>query len=752
MPSSYNHSNSTVAEILAEGKRLHKRGELNLAGDTYTQVLEQDERNSDALYLSGLIKYRKGEVSQAITLINKAIVCAPQNALALASLGQIYLDQRRYVEALTNFTSAFKFSPNNANICNGLGLSLFSLEDYDVSRTALERSISIDPKFFDARFNLGTLESKLGNTELARRHYLTCLRLRPNDADVFNSIGALFFSQRLFDQALALFEQALNRNACSAEAHNNIGAIYIERKEYALALQHFLCATGLRASFAQAHVNAAMANHLLGQTSVAIETVELATRISPNFQPLPYYARAFMDLEPVYQSTMQMHQARHKYQLQLQRLADYRAKLDGEGRSAFEALLGYVTPFYLPYHGLNDKELQVQYGRCIAPRQITPGVSSMPNKVLAQRPIRVGIVSSFFYDHSNWKIPIESWLSALHGKVEINAYYTGHKQDDCTAKAIQLVDKFYQDLSFEELRGQIKQDQIDVLIYPEIGMSALTARLASYRLAPVQATSWGHPVTSGLPSIDYFLSSELMEPEQAQSWYSEKLVCLPGLSFVCTPTVLKSRANARTSIGLSDDDCVFLCVQNISKYLPQYDSLYAEIATQVEACKFVFIKVTSEFTQQRFEQRLQQAFERLGLDVYQHCVFLDRLDKISFTALNQMADVCLDTPQWSGCNSSLEAISLDLPIVTYAGDSMRGRHTLAMYQQMGVEGLVAHTPKQYVDIACRLAQDVVWRTVKRNEISEHKVRLSEGLDSLQIALLQFFDDSLSETKQPNDLV
>ena len=44
--------------------------------------------------------------------------------------------------------------------------------------------------------------------------------------------------------------------------------------------------------------------------------------------------------------------------------------------------------------------------------------------------------------------------------------------------------------------------QLDVAVFPELGMSPRTWRLAMLRSAPVQAVGWGHPVTTGLPSID----------------------------------------------------------------------------------------------------------------------------------------------------------------------------------------------------------------------------------------------------------
>src|SRR5207344_3135603 len=75
----------------------------------------------------------------------------------------------------------------------------------------------------------------------------------------------------------------------------------------------------------------------------------------------------------------------------------------------------------------------------------------------------------------------------------------------------------------------ILRQELDVLIYPEVGMDEMTLKLAALRLAPTQVAAWGHPETTGLPTIDHYLSAADFEPADAQSHYSERLVALPHL-------------------------------------------------------------------------------------------------------------------------------------------------------------------------------------------------------------------------------
>ena len=81
--------------------------------------------------------------------------------------------------------------------------------------------------------------------------------------------------------------------------------------------------------------------------------------------------------------------------------------------------------------------------------------------------------------------------------------------------------------------GELMNLNLDILIYPDIGMNPFTNALGAYRIAPVQINTWGHSVTSGIDNIDYYVSSkyfELPDLEKAQELYSEKLIAQDSLS------------------------------------------------------------------------------------------------------------------------------------------------------------------------------------------------------------------------------
>lgn len=386
--------------------------------------------------------------------------------------------------------------------------------------------------------------------------------------------------------------------------------------------------------------------------------------------------------------------------------------------------VGALTPFFLPYLGCNVKDLQIKYGSWICAvmaAKYPQYTHALPQRTLNDK-IKVGIVSNYFCNHSNWKIPIKGWLEQLDRQLfSIHCFHTGDTNDFITESARSLADTFLQSSNIEVLATAIYKQGFDVLIYPGIGMDTVTLKLAALRLAPVQCASWGHPVTTGMPSIDYYISSDLMEPPDGDEHHSEKLVRLPNLSIWYEPAEPAVAVSSNLTItGLVPNDVMFLCCQNLLKYLPQHDFVFPAIAGRVGNARFVFIaSPVSELTE-KFIQRLDHAFQSRGLNLADHVSVLPSLDEADFSALNARADIFLDSIEWSGCNTVFESLPFNKPIVTMPGLFMRSRHAHAILKMMGIEDTIATSVNDYISIAVRLANDTQWREDISIRISRNK--------------------------------
>ncbi len=107
----------------------------------------------------------------------------------------------------------------------------------------------------------------------------------------------------------------------------------------------------------------------------------------------------------------------------------------------------------------------------------------------------------------------------------------------------------------------------------------------------MQCNSWGHPDTSGFPTLDYYLSSDLMEPPDGQDHYTERLVRLPNLSIYYEPLDPQPVAIDRADLGIASERRRSIGAANRSyKYLPQFDQVFPRIARAAGDCQFVFIR------------------------------------------------------------------------------------------------------------------------------------------------------------------
>ncbi len=407
------------------------------------------------------------------------------------------------------------------------------------------------------------------------------------------------------------------------------------------------------------------------------------------------------------------------------------------------------TNFYLQYQGQNDLVIPKKYGDLVHKimRANYPqwskaiSISSLPE----QDRIKIGFLSTRFRD-TNLAIWLREWVAHLNRQeFLINCYYLRDEVDEITHQFRDLSDNFYHIPSnLEQVCQQIINDQIQILIYTDIGMDTQITLMAALRLAPIQCAALGHPITSGLPTIDYYLSRVLMEPDNAQEHYTEKLVLLPNLGICIPKTKLPETVKSRSEFNLDEEAIIYLCCQSLFKYLPQHDYIFPAIAQQVPQAKFVFIEFPiSSFVNQQFKHRLAKAFTNYALNSEDYCTILPRLNEQEYLSLNLVADIFLDTFTWSGDNTTRMAIACNLPIVTSPGEFMRVRHSYGILKMLGVEDTIAYSEEEYIDIAVKLGNNCQWRQNIVDKIKLNQDKVFNDKKCL-IGLEEFFRNVVKE--------
>ncbi len=727
-------SEQTLAAAMAH----HRAGRLAEAERLYQSVCDTDPGNARAFHLYGVVAHQLGR-PDAASLLGRAVTLDPAFAEAHNDRGVILAANGSFADAIPCFERAVALNPGYIEARNNLGRGLRSLGRLDEALVQFEQVLKAAPDSPLAHFNLGSVLELAGQRPDAEKHYRSAIALRPDFVDAHLQLALLLQNSDRLPEALAHAERAVALRPDSAGARNNLGNILrsLGRREEAIA--QYQAALRFEPNFFMAHYNCGVA--LRGETRIAEARAYFARAVAlrPDFAEAEL-ALCMAELPALYADAAEIDERRGAY---VGRLAKLSENLERSAvPTALTEAIGSHQPFYLPYQGRNDRELQASYGalvcKIMAARYQTP---VFPDPPAPGEKIRLGIVSGFFRQHSNWKIPIKGWLKMLdRDRFHVSGYYTNPERDGETEAAAAMCDRFVQGpLSLDGWRRAVLDDASHVLIFPEIGMDKVSAQLAAQRLAAAQCVSWGHPVTSGFPTIDYFISSDLMEPADAAGHYSEKLVRLPNLSIYVEPPDVAPSGIDRARLGLRENAVVYWCGQSLPKYLPQFDEVFARIATKVPDSQFAFIEFGGgSGVTDLFRNRLERTFKAAGLDAGDHCVFLPRLAPDLFVAAIGQCDVVLDSIGWSGCNSILESLVHDLPIVTLAGAMMRGRHAAAILDMMGIGETTARTVDEYVDIAGALGRDVTKRSRLSAQIRDRKRRIYRDLDC--IASLQAFLD------------
>ena len=297
-------------------------------------------------------------------------------------------------------------------------------------------------------------------------------------------------------------------------------------------------------------------------------------------------------------------------------------------------------------------------------------------------------------------------------------------------------------------------------------MDPITAQLASLRLAPVQAAAWGHPETTGLPTMDLYLSADALEPPESQGNYSERLVRLPNLGVCVEPLTPSIVMPDLRSLGLPSDEPLLLCPGTPFKYSPLHDVIWARIAKGLHAAsgggiwarfakrphaksggRLVFFLSPREAMNTLLERRLRKAFDNEGVDFDARVCMIPTLERSRFFGLMQHAALMLDTLGFSGFNTALQAIECGLPVLAREGDFMRGRLASSILRRMELPDLVAGTDEAFIQMAIQLAGDSLKRKELRAEIASRRKILFHDIEPVR-ALERCLTEAITQSRNP----
>lgn len=735
-------ANLRINKIFARAAQLHRSGQIEQARSLYRIVIEMDPLNADCLHLAGVAELQSGRYAEAVDLIARAIARNDKIAAFHNNLGNALRARGQLPQALQAFGNALALNPDAPDARFNLAVVLQELGRLQEAAAHYRQVIAVSAGHAAAHSNLGNVLRTQGHLDEALASYQQALRAQPKFLPALINQGNVQKMKGLLQQAADSYRRALAIDTRSAEAHNNLGLALFEDDRTDEAIACYERALSLFPRYSQAHRNLGHALRERGKPVEAIESYRRAIALVPD------EAEARLGLAtaaiPVFvESVAESEVAVSSFTGALQELSTW--NLDFPGRLGHA--VGLAQPFYLAYRPFEILKPLSRYGDLVcdaANVAFPPNELAGPAGQRADERVRLAVVCGHVHRrHPVWEVLLRGILAHLpRNRVEIFLYHTGAHIDDETQWAKAQVDRFVQGpKSTADWVQETRKDRPDIIFYPEVGMDPGTGALAALRLAPVQAASWGHPVTTGLSTMDLFISGQLIEGAHAGPHYREELVCLPGTG-ACTraPDMAPSTwdgAAARERVVR------FALPHQPIKFDPADDALLATIAKQLSACEFwISTPARLGWATERLCARLGRVFREQGLNPENHLRVTPWLGPHQFLGFLDSMDVYLDCPAFSGYTTAWHAVHRGLPIVTLEGQFMRQRLAAGLLRQIGALDGIAQTRAQFVQLAvklgeeCRVSQP---RAARRATIK----RLAPAADE-NIAAVHAFERALSE--------
>ena len=605
------------------------------------------------------------------------------------------------------FDLVVQLCPGQAEAWHSRGLAAKQMGEWDLAAADYEVSLQLDQQHVAARVNLANLLRDQGQLAVALQHYELAEKIAPQLVECQLNRGLALMSDGQVQAAMSIFKQVLVNEPDSVSALNNLGLLYLEEKQPAVAQDYFHRAWEQQ-PLPEVANNLAKCMRDQGNFVAAHEWYGRTAALVPE-QPLLRLRQQFLWPE-TFTSSAEQQQCCRQLQQFVTRLDQYKVGASGDAADevveelaadqgwTLDQLLncGERPPFGLQFLPDNIRPWKQSIGNFIGQR-----VAQLPPPQQPNGKPKIGILVS--RQHEGIFLRSLSGLLKRLPNTEFDVVVFVARQAQRRVESDLATDNIQVEQVAERpdlLLQQLQQSQLSLLYYWEIGTDLLNYFLPFFRLAPRQCTSWGIQITSGIPTVDYYLSSELVEPNDAQQHYSERLLLADTL-LTYQPKTESVPAQPVSNWGFSTSEHLYACLQNPGKLLPAFDQVFRRILESDPQGRIVLSGGVSDHVghclQQRFQSELGALAERVTI--------LPRLDRHEYLALLQQVTVALDPFPFGGVNSTYDAIGLGTPLITIDGDFHRGRYAAGCYRKLGLPQLICHDVGQYVDSAVRVGTD-----------------------------------------------
>jgi len=669
---------------------------------------------------------RAGQPREAAAEYRRVLLIQPGNAVAHSNLGCVLTELGEFEQAEVHFKRAIALRPGLADSYSNFSYLMLKLCRYAEAESLARKCLALDSRHVNGSINLGCALRGLGLLAEAKQSFLNATHLAPSRAQAWCFLGDAHLAEQEMQLAKECFERAIALDPRNADAHGGLGVVFSCLRQWDQGIASFTRALSIDPRNVKALMNLGAGLYMQSHPDAAKLAYRKAVEAAPDDSAAKLKLATIMPL--IVRSDAEL------IRWHLGTINELSALLEHAPLKIADPFLEVnFTNFHSGYFGLNEVEINRTLARVFLKACPSLGWAA-PNCGSWTKPgrLRVGIITAFAQDHIVHELFQAIQKHFDRERFEVIAFLPCRRGtqalDAGAANPTRVLPA-----SIFEARKIIAGAELDVMFYLDVFVDPFIYFLSFARLAPVQCTTWGHPVTTGVPNMDYFISADDWEPGNAESHYTERLVRLgePPMYFGKPPVPEKSLDRAQ--LGLPADAKLYTCMQSLFKLHPEFDEALGSLLRRDPKGRIVLLTGEHPNWNKIFAQRFSARFA----DVAERLFFARRLSRREYLAMLMESDAVLDPFHWGGGNTTIEALAAGIPVPTLPAPYLRGRLTLGFYRKMGIPELIAGNVQEFVELNYRVANDPEFRSAMKTRIQERLHLLYGNMESIR-ELERFF--------------
>jgi predicted O-linked N-acetylglucosamine transferase (SPINDLY family) len=563
-----------------------------------------------------------------------------------------------------------RHAPNEASLWRALGLVRLAQREGAAARSAFRRALAIAPTHAMTHYNEGVaLQLSLPglsdarrsrNGKLALRAYQRALVLDPQLVAADFNVGIIFREQERPDQAIAAFERVLARDPRHVPAH----------KALADTLQGERRLDDWFKAFNRFEAECPNAFPLL---IIALE----ACQYRGDFAALDGYLNRLRNDE-------------------------FKPSSETELADCLEELL-----FLLLYFDFEpESQLGLFKAYNVIARRVYGAPLELPEKRRPGR-IRIGYLSGDLRNHVMGKMMWPALERHDRERFELFFYSLSTESDEWTERYRGFADRFevVAELPERDAAARIATDDLDILVDLSTHTRGSKPGILAFKPARVQITHIASAGVVGLSAIDFKLTDSYADLPESQAAQLETLLPMRGCVYPYRhiPPAADHPFH-RDRLGIAPDAVVIGAFVNPLKLSRRCLAIWREVLERIPNAVLAISPMSPE--RRVVYGRL---FSAAVIPDARVRVLPQGRDEAENQARYGLVDFALDPMPYGGANGTLEALDMNVPVVTLVGRRHGERSTYSILANLGVTQTVAMSGSEYVEIALRLATDVVFK-------------------------------------------